>query len=142
VAGDDTKSPTMARATDPGTLLGTVGYMAPSRCGGTRPTRARTSSRSGASFTKCWRGAGVQGESAVETMNAILKEEPPEPDSAGAKIPPDLDRLVRHCWRRARRSAFSRPATWRFDLESQSGSTSTGVAPSFGAARPAKSRSA
>jgi eukaryotic-like serine/threonine-protein kinase len=34
------------------------------------------------------------GETAVETLNAILKEDPPEPDAA-QRIAPALDRVVR-----------------------------------------------
>ena len=40
-AGEDTKSPTLAKATDAGTLLGTVGYMAPEQVRGL-PADARS----------------------------------------------------------------------------------------------------
>ena len=38
-----------------------------------------------------------QGDSAVETMSAILKEEPPELAGSGRDVPPAIDRIVRHC---------------------------------------------
>jgi len=37
------------------------------------------------------------GESAIEVMNAILKEEPPELGESNAKISPALDKIVRRC---------------------------------------------
>ena len=96
-AGEDTKSPTLARATDPGTLLGTVGYMAPEQVRG-QPADARSDIFAfGCVLFEMLTGVqAFKGDSAIETMNAILKEEAPEPDLSGAKIPPDLDRLVRH----------------------------------------------
>jgi eukaryotic-like serine/threonine-protein kinase len=141
VAGDDTKSPTLARATDPGTLLGTVGYMAPEQVRGQAADARSDIFAFGCVLYEMLAGRrAFKGASAVETMNAILKEEPPEPDLSGSKIPPDLDRLVRHCLEKSPAERFQSARDLAFDLESQSGSASTGIAPSFGAARPAKSR--
>ena len=97
-AGEDTKSPTLAKATDAGTLLGTVGYMAPEQVRGL-PADARSDIFAfGCVLFEMLTGRrAFKGDSAIETMNAILKEEPAEPDVSGAKIPSELDRLVRHC---------------------------------------------
>lgn len=46
-------------------------------------------------------------------MNAILKAEPAEIDTAHMKVSPGLERIVRHSWRRSRQTVFSRRATWR-----------------------------
>ena len=45
--------PTGSAATEPGVVLGTFGTCLPSRSGAARPTRARTSSRSARSSTRC-----------------------------------------------------------------------------------------
>jgi eukaryotic-like serine/threonine-protein kinase len=38
-----------------------------------------------------------RGDSAVEMMNAILKEDPPDLSGTGRGIPPGLARIVRRC---------------------------------------------
>jgi Tol biopolymer transport system component len=126
-AGEDTKSPTLARATDPGTLLGTVGYMAPEQVRG-QPADARSDIFAFGcvlyEMLACRRA--FKGESAIETMNAILKEEPPEPDLSGPKIPSELDRLVRHCLEKNPAERFQSAGDVAFDLEALTGSSATG----------------
>jgi tRNA A-37 threonylcarbamoyl transferase component Bud32/Tol biopolymer transport system component len=128
-AGEDTKSPTMEKATDAGTLLGTVGYMAPEQVRGL-PADARSDIFAfGCVLFEMLTGRrAFKGDSAIETMNAILKEEPAEPDVSGAKIPPDLDRLVRHCLEKNPAERFQSARDLAFDLEAASGSSSTGRA--------------
>src|ERR1019366_7096796 len=97
-AGEDTNSPTLARATDPGTLLGTVGYMAPEQVRG-QPADARSDIFAfGCVLFEMLTGRrAFKGDSAIETISAILREDPAEPNLSSAKIPSDLDRIVRHC---------------------------------------------
>jgi Tol biopolymer transport system component len=126
-AGEDTKSPTLARATDPGTLLGTVGYMAPEQVRG-QPADARSDIFAFGcvlyEMLACRRA--FKGESAIETMNAILKEEPPEPDLSGAKIPSELDRLVRHCLEKNPAERFQSARDLAFDLDALAGRSAAG----------------
>ena len=139
-AGEDTKSPTLARATDPGTLLGTVGYMAPEQVRG-QPADARSDIFAfGCVLFEMLTGQrAFKGDLAIETMNAILKEEPAEPDLSGAKIPSELDRLVRHCLEKNPAERFQSARDLGFDLEALAGSSATGrpalPAPSGGARR-------
>ena len=128
-AGEDTKSPTMAKATDAGTLLGTVGYMAPEQVRGL-PADARSDIFAfGCVLFEMLTGRrAFKGDSAIETMNAILKEEPAEPDVSGAKIPPDLDRLVRHCLEKNPAERFQSARDLAFDLEAVGGSSASGRA--------------
>jgi Tol biopolymer transport system component len=123
-AGDDTKSPTMARATDPGTVLGTVGYMAPEQVRG-QPADARSDIFAfGCVLFEMLTGQrAFKGDSAIETMNAILKEEPPEPDLSGARIPSELDRLVRHCLEKNPSERFQSARDLAFDLDTLAGSS-------------------
>ena len=52
---EKTSAPTGAGHTEPGTVMGTMGYMSPSRCGACPSITARTSSRSARSSTRCSR---------------------------------------------------------------------------------------
>jgi hypothetical protein len=74
--------------------------------------------------------------SAVETLNAILKEEPPEL-LAESGVPPAFDRLVRHCLEKKPEDRFQSAQDLAFELEGLAGaSTSSGRAPAMRAARP------
>ncbi len=135
-AGEDTKSPTLAKATDAGTLLGTVGYMAPEQVRGL-PADARSDIFAfGCVLFEMLTGRrAFKGDSAIETMNAILKEEPAEPDVSGAKIPSELDRLVRHCLEKNPAERFQSARDLAFDLEALGGSSASGRTAAPAAAR-------
>ncbi len=129
VAGEeDTRSPTLARATDAGTLLGTVGYMAPEQVRG-EPADARSDIFAfGCVLHEMLTGSrAFKGSSAVETMNAILKEEPASPDPPG-KVPAELERLVRHCLEKNPAERFQSARDLAFDLEALAGSSASGRA--------------
>src|SRR3982075_1643827 len=70
---------TQQRDTSPGTIVGTAGYMPPEQVRG-QPVDHRSDIFSfGAIFYEMLAGRrAFKGDSSVETMNAILKEEPPE----------------------------------------------------------------
>src|SRR5438132_14285948 len=73
-----------------------------------------------------------KGDSSVETMNAILKEDPPELNQAEANIPPAIDLVVRHCLEKNREERFQSARDLAFDLQrisSVSGSSPSLAAP-------------
>ncbi len=84
--------------TSPGTILGTVGYMAPEQVRG-QPADARTDIFSfGVVLYEMLTGrAPFRRDSAPETMTAILREEPPDLAASVDALPPSLDRIVRRC---------------------------------------------
>jgi serine/threonine-protein kinase len=90
-----------ALETQPGTVLGTVGYMSPEQVRG-RPANARSDLFSiGAVFYEMLSGRrAFAGESAVETMSAILTQEPAQLSGVRADVPPALERIVRRCLRK------------------------------------------
>src|SRR6266536_3335918 len=123
---DETRSPTVA-ATEPGTVMGTVGYMSPEQVRG-RPADHRSDIFSlGAILYEMLAGKrAFRGESAVETMNAILTRDLPEPSGpAEVDLPPLLDRIVRHCLEKNPEERFQSIRDVAFDLETASGTTST-----------------
>lgn len=89
-------SDTIAR-TDPGTVLGTVGYMAPEQARGA-PVDARTDLFAlGAVLYEMISGArAFQRDTAADTMSAVLREDPPDLDQRRPDLPPALGRIVQH----------------------------------------------
>lgn len=63
------------------------------------------------------------GDSGVETMNAILKEDPPDLSSRLAAIPPALNRLVRRCLEKNPDERFRSAHDVAFALEALSESS-------------------
>ena len=82
-----------------------------------------------------------KGDSAVETMNAILKEEPPE-ISLSAQASSGLDRIIRHCLEKKPVERFQSARDLAFDLGSLSGATGSGAPIAAGAARNKSLRAA
>lgn len=90
--------PTGLPQTEPGTVMGTVGYMSPEQVRGLPSDNRSDLFSFGAILYEMLSGRrAFRGESAVETMNAILKEDPPEVAGAGHSLPVAVERVVRHC---------------------------------------------
>src|SRR5262245_15944032 len=101
-AGEESKSPTRSRYTDPGTVLGTVGYMSPEQVRGrSLDHRSDIFSLGSVLFEMLTGTHAFRGESSVETMNAILKDDPFDAPVAERSIPPALERILRHCLEKA-----------------------------------------
>jgi Tol biopolymer transport system component len=93
----DGDTATISAITSPGVVMGTAGYMAPEQVRGQSVDHRADIFSFGALLYEMLTGQrAFRGETAVETMNAILKEEPPELDGE-LRIAPALDRVVRHC---------------------------------------------
>jgi eukaryotic-like serine/threonine-protein kinase len=92
-----TSAPTIA-ATEPGTVMGTVGYMSPEQVKGEEAAAPSDIFSYGCMLYEMTTGRRAFGrESAPETMAAILKDEPPAPTDSGTSIPPELERVITHC---------------------------------------------
>jgi serine/threonine protein kinase len=96
-ADDGSTAPTVAEGTRPGTVLGTVGYMSPEQVRGhSADTRSDIFSFGALLYEMLAGRRAFRAGSAVETMNAILTEEPPEIGTSAARMmPPGLDRILR-----------------------------------------------
>jgi Tol biopolymer transport system component len=133
-----TNLPTTPAHTDPGVVLGTAGYMSPEQVRGKPADHRSDLFTFGAILYEMLIGTrAFKRESAVETMNAILKEDPPEVSSTGARLPPGLDRIVRHCMEKNPEERFQSARDLAFDLQSLSGSTEMLAATTGASARTA-----
>jgi Tol biopolymer transport system component len=117
-----------ALATEPGMVMGTVGYMAPEQVRG-EPVDGRADLFAfGAVLYEMLTGArAFQRGTAAETMTAILREDPPELSASRADLPPALDRIVRHALEKDPHDRFQSARDLVFNLQS------LGQAPSSGA---------
>jgi serine/threonine protein kinase/Tol biopolymer transport system component len=111
---------TAKQHTSPGTVMGTVGYMSPEQVRGQDLDSRSDIFSFGIVLYEMLSGQRpFAGESQVEVMNAILKEDPPE--LANAKISPALDRIVLRCLEKKPERRFQTASDLGFALESISG---------------------
>ena len=121
-----------AGAADPGTgagtVLGTVGYMSPEQVRA-QPVDHRSDIFSfGAVLYEMLSGRrAFRGASAVETLNAILKEDPPDLSATNRHLPPALERIVAHCLEKNPQERFQSARDIAFDLEALSGQSAQAV---------------
>jgi serine/threonine protein kinase len=105
-------------STGPDTVLGTVGYMSPEQVRGL-PTDHRSDIFSlGVILYEMLAGtAPFRGDSAVETLNAILQGDPPRLRQLVPQIPVELERVVRHCLEKAPDDRFQTARDLIFSLD-------------------------
>jgi len=107
--------------TDPGTVMGTVGYMAPEQVRGLAvDARADLFSLGVVLYEMLTGERAFHRETAAETMTAILKEECPDPSIGRPHLPPGLDRIVRHCLEKNPKERFQSAHDVAFALEALS----------------------
>ncbi|MEX0878719.1 MAG: protein kinase [Thermoanaerobaculia bacterium] len=119
-----TSLPTETRGTEPGVVLGTLGYMSPEQVRG-KPADARSDIFSfGAILYEMLSGKrAFHGDSAADTMSAILKEDPPDLSFTNQNISPGLERIVRHCLEKNPEQRFHSAHDLAFDLDTLSSAT-------------------
>src|SRR5579864_413793 len=112
--------------TDAGTVMGTVGYMSPEQVRG-KPADARSDIFAfGAILYEMLSGKrAFHGETAADTMSAILTKEPPELVDPHLNVPPALERIVRHCLEKNPAQRFHSISDVAFGLEVLTGISST-----------------
>src|SRR5438552_7310347 len=119
-----TEVPTRKVNTDPGTVMGTMGYMSPEQLKG-QPADHRSDIFSfGAILYEMLSGKrAFRGDSMAETMSAILREDPPDLSETNKTISPALERLMRHCLEKNPEERFHSARDLAFAIESLSGAT-------------------
>jgi len=101
--GEETSAPTVSGHTEPGVVMGTVGYMSPEQVRGLPVDHRSDIFSFGTILYELLSGRrAFKKQTAADTMSAILKEEPPELTGTG----PALDHIVRHCLEKDRDDRF------------------------------------
>ena len=122
----DSRSPTAAVATEPGAILGTVGYMSPEQVRGKSADGRSDIFSLGAVLYEMLTARRAFGrETAAESMTAILREEPEEISESGGRIPPSLDHIVRRCLEKKPEQRFQSARDLSFAISEASASSST-----------------
>jgi len=115
---------TLTKQTDPGMVVGTVGYMSPEQVRG-KPVDHRSDIFAfGTILYELATGKQTfYKPTAAETMTAILNEDPPSISQVAPETPPGLQRVVQRCLEKSPEQRFQSASDLAFALESLSDST-------------------
>ena len=115
--GEETSAPTVSGHTEPGTVMGTVGYMSPEQVRG-HPVDHRSDIFSfGAILYELLSGKrAFQRGTAADTMSAILKEEPPAL-AVKPGLPSGLVGIVARCLEKSPEERFQSARDLALDLK-------------------------
>ncbi len=108
----------LQQITNPGTVMGTVGYMSPEQVRGQEADHRSDIFSFGLILYEMLAGRrAFQGESSAETMAAIVKEEPPDLTETNPKIQPQIERIVNRCLEKQPARRFQTASDLGFALE-------------------------
>jgi eukaryotic-like serine/threonine-protein kinase len=135
-AGPQPEAPTFTAVTEPGAIMGTVGYMSPEQVKGV-PADARSDlfSFGGILYEMLSGRRAFSGPSIADTMSAILRDEPPpiSPDP----VPSPLERVIRRCLEKSPEERFQSARDLAFALREASGRHEAPASPPASPARKA-----
>jgi serine/threonine protein kinase len=111
--------------TNPGIVMGTVGYMSPEQVRGESADHRSDIFSFGAILHEMLTGRrAFKRETMAETMTAILKEEPEELSASNPNINPALERIVNRCLEKKPERRFQSTQDLGFALDALSAPTS------------------
>ena len=125
--GTDTSLPTATHGTEAGLVMGTAGYMSPEQVRGVALDPRSDIFSFGAILYEMLSGKrAFHGDTAADTMSAILKEDPPDLNETNRNVSPALERVVQHCLEKNPEQRFHSARDVAFDLETLSNQSGTG----------------
>jgi dipeptidyl aminopeptidase/acylaminoacyl peptidase len=130
-ADDNRAIETMTTVTKHGSMVGTVAYMSPEQLRG-KPVDHRSDIFSfGAILYEIVSGnRAFRGETEVDTMTAVLREEPAAAHLEDASIPAGYQDIIRHCLEKEPENRFQSAKDLVFALQTLSGSSPVRTIPS------------
>ena len=121
-----TEDATRRAITNPGMVMGTVGYMSPEQVRGQLTDHRSDIFSFGAILHEMISGRrAFRRDTMAETMSAILKEEPDDLTESNANISPSIERIVRRCLEKKAERRFQSTSDLGFALESISTTSSS-----------------
>jgi Tol biopolymer transport system component len=124
--GDAASAASMTTQTKSGSVLGTLAYMSPEQLRGKAVDHRSDIFSFGAIFYEMLTGKrAFAGETQVDTMTAILKEDPPEMIREGADIPLACEKVVRHCLEKEPENRFQSARDLAFALNTLADATTS-----------------
>jgi serine/threonine protein kinase/Tol biopolymer transport system component len=128
----DQSAPTVSAETEPGVVMGTVGYMSPEQVRGSAADHRADIFAFGAILYEMLTGKrAFQKPTSAETMSAILNEEPLSISQITPNLPPALQRVVHRCLDKNPEQRFQSASDLAFALEALSDSGSSSALPSL-----------
>jgi len=117
-AGSQHSAPTIDGETEPGVVMGTVGYMSPEQVRGqTADHRADIFSFGAVLYEILTGKRAFNKPTSPETMSAILNEDPPGISRSAPNIPPALQRIVQRCLEKNPEQRYHSASDLAFALE-------------------------
>jgi Tol biopolymer transport system component len=116
-------APTLTEGTEPGMVMGTVGYMAPEQVRGRKADHRADIFAFGAILYEMLSGKrAFRKATSAETMSAILNEDPQPISQIVPNLPPALQRVVQRCLEKNPEQRFQSASDLAFALEALSDS--------------------
>jgi eukaryotic-like serine/threonine-protein kinase len=126
----DDPTVTLEEQTNPGMVLGTVGYMSPEQVRGKGADhRADIFSFGAILYEMLSRKRAFRKPTSAETMTAILKEDPPSISQMAPGVAPGLVRVVQRCLEKNSEQRFQSASDLAFALEALSESGHSSMSP-------------
>jgi eukaryotic-like serine/threonine-protein kinase len=114
----------LTTVTKQGAVIGTVAYMSPEQLRAKTVDHRSDIFSFGAILYEMLTGRrAFRGETDVDTMTAVLREEPPASNLEGAAVPSAYQNIVRHCLEKEPENRFQSAKDLAFALQALSGSS-------------------
>lgn len=135
-AADSRGIENLTTVTKHGAVIGTVAYMSPEQLRGKTVDHRSDIFSFGAILYEMMAGCrAFRGETEVDTMTAVLREEPAIANLEQAKIPEAYQEIVRHCLEKDPENRFQSAKDLAFALQTVSGSGTVKIRGGFASSR-------